>query len=227
MNGASPLFIGIAGGSGSGKTWLSRRIATALPGQALRVPLDNFYRDRSHLSRARRGLINYDHPRAIDWRLVLRFLKECSGGKEPMMPHYDFATHSRSDVKVCEAKPVVVIEGLWTLWKREVRDMLDISIYLECPGEVCLERRILRDTTERGRDAAEVIEQFRRTVAPMHARHVVPQKRWATTVLNHPISETHVEELLARARACLQCRNALILSAPFNQWEQRDWRDVA
>jgi uridine kinase len=228
MNHARPLLIGIAGGSGSGKTWLSRRIAMAFPGRVARVSLDDFYRDRSHLAPGTRRRINYDHPRAIDWPLLRQFLESYRDGARPILPRYDFTTHSRSQSVPCELKPILVMEGLWTLARRELRQVFDTTIYLDCPSRLRLERRITRDTTERGRTAQEVRTQFRQSVAPMHTIHVVPQKQWATTVLTHPIAEAQVEELLAQLRARLQRGSPLILPAPVYRWqEQRDWRDVA
>lgn len=228
MNHARPLLIGIAGGSGSGKTWLSRRIATAFPGQVARVPLDDFYRDRSHLPPGTRRRINYDHPRSIDWPMLLQFLENYRDGTRPTLPRYDFTTHSRGQSVPCELKPILVIEGLWSLARRELRQIFDATIYLDCPPRLRLERRITRDTAERGRSAREVRTQFRQSVAPMHTIHVAPQKRWATTVLTHPISEAQLEELLAQLRARLRRGNLLTLPSPVYRWqEQRDWRDVA
>jgi uridine kinase len=148
MNHAGPLLIGIAGGSGSGKTWLSRRIAMTFPGQVAHVSLDEFYRDRSHLPPGARRRINYDHPRAIDWPLLLQFLKSYRDGTRPILPRYDFTTHSRGQFVPCELKPVLVIEGLWTLARRELREIFDATIYLDCPPRLRLARRIARDTTE-------------------------------------------------------------------------------
>jgi uridine kinase len=199
LNLTPPLLIAIAGGSGAGKTWLSERIAAAFPGQVTRVSLDDFYRDRSHLSPSRRKRINYDHPRAIDWPLLLKFLQDYRHGTHPVFPRYDFTTHCRQKQSVvCDWRPILVVEGLWSLARRALREMFDARIYVECPQHLRLQRRIARDAAERGRSAREVRAQFRHSVLPMHSIHVAPQKRWATTVLAHPISEAQVEQLIAQ-----------------------------
>jgi len=224
-----PLLVGIAGGSGAGKTWLSERIARAFPGKVARVSLDEFYRDRSKVAAGARSRINYDHPRAIDWPVLLGFLAEYRSGRAAMLPRYDFATHCRQQqAKPCELKPILLIEGLWTLARRELRPIFDLTIYMECPERLRLERRILRDTAERGREATEVRAQFRESVAPMHDLHVAPQKRWAEVVLTHPISEQRIEELIGRLRARLNAGGTAILPVVMHYWqERREWRDVA
>jgi uridine kinase len=226
-----PLLIGIAGGSGAGKTWLSERIAQTFPGKVARVSLDDFYRDRSKVAPGARHRINYDHPRAIDWRVLVGFLGEYRSGRAAVLPRYDFATHCRqSQGRPCELKPILLIEGLWTLARRELREIFDLTIYIECPEGLRLERRIARDTAERGRSAGEVREQFRGSVAPMHNVHVAPQKRWAQMVLRHPITEKRFEELIGQLRSRLEAGNPtnVILPGVMHAWqEHRDWRDVA
>jgi uridine kinase len=225
----SPQLIGIAGGSGAGKTWLSERIAMAFPGKVARVSLDDFYRDRSKVAPRARARINYDHPRAIDWPVLLGFLGEYRSGRAAMLPRYDFTTHCRQDQgKPCELKPILLIEGLWTLARRELREIFDLRIYVECPEELRLERRITRDTAERGRSAREVREQFRSSVAPMHNLHVAPQKRWAQMVLTHPITEKRFEEVIGQLRPRLEAEANVILPGVMHAWqEHREWRDVA
>jgi uridine kinase len=229
----SPLLIGIAGGSGAGKTWLSERIGAAFAGKVARVSLDDFYRDRSKVARTARAGINYDHPRAIDWPVLLGFLAEYRSGRAAMLPRYDFTTHCRESYgKPCPLKPILLIEGLWTLARRELRQIFDLTIYIECPERLRLERRIARDTSERGRRADEVRAQFRGSVAPMHNLHVAPQKRWAQMVLRHPMSEERFEEVIGQLRSRLEAGNGLptnvILPGAMHRWqEHRDWRDVA
>jgi uridine kinase len=200
-----PVLIGIAGGSGAGKTRLSGRIANAFPTQVTRVSLDDFYFDRSRLTPPARLEINYDHPSAIEWTLLRNFLTDYRSGGKPRLPKYDFATHCRASNWVeCELKPILVVEGLWVLSRRYIRDAFDFAIYLDCPEGTRFERRLARDVTERGRRADEVREQFHATVAPMHELHVTPQRRWATLVLNHPISDADVELVIRRLRGLHQ-----------------------
>jgi uridine kinase len=194
-----PLLIGIAGGSGAGKTWLSGRIANAFPGQVTRVSLDDFYFDRSRMAPAARREINYDHPQAIEWTLLRNFLSDYRDGRKALLPKYDFATHCRAGSGVeCEVKPILVVEGLWVFSRQYIRDAFDFTIYLDCPEGTRFERRLARDVTERGRRPEEVREQFRATVAPMHELHVTPQKRWATLVFDDPVSDADVELIVGR-----------------------------
>jgi uridine kinase len=229
----SPLLIGIAGGSGAGKTWLSERIARAFSGKVARIALDDFYRDRSKVTASARTRVNYDHPRAIDWALLLRFLGEYRSGRTGMLPRYDFTTHCReNESRVCELKPILLVEGLWTLARRELRGIFDLTIYIECPEHLRLERRIARDTAERGRTARDVRAQFRRSVAPMHDVHVEPQKGWAQVVLGHPISEGRIQEVIGQLESRLEAGNRVptnvIVPGAVHRWqEHRDWRDVA
>jgi uridine kinase len=204
-----PILVGIAGGSGAGKTWLSQRIADAFPAQVACVSLDDFYHDRSRLAPAARRGINYDHPRAIEWTLLRRFLNDYRTGRKPLRPKYDFTTHCRASNAVeCEWKPILLVEGLWVLSRQGIRDAFDFTIYFQCPEEMRLERRLARDVTERGRRPNEVREQFRATVAPMHDLYVAPQRRRATLVLNSPISDAELELVIGRLRCLLADANA-------------------
>jgi len=202
------VIIGIVGGSGSGKTWLTQRLQRALGDRAMRLALDDFYRDRSHLSPARRAQINFDHPRAIDWKLFIRVLTQCRRGLTASFPRYNFATHTRS---VCEDSwnpaPLILVEGLWLLHDKTVRALFDFGVYLDCPAQLRLERRLARDLAERGRSVESVREQFWKTVAPMHRQFVAPQSHLADLILDQPSGDAEIQllidriETLARASA--------------------------
>ena len=193
-----PIIVAITGGSGSGKSWLAERLQHSFGGEAARVSLDNFYRDRSHLPFSRRDRINFDHPRAIDWKCVEDFLVKVRRGKPANIPEYDFTMHSCSGVCAWQPKPVVLFEGLWLLWKRALRSCFDLAVYIDVPSSLRLQRRIVRDIAERGRTAESVRQQFRTQVAPMHARYVAPQKRWADVVLKSTIGKREIDELAGR-----------------------------
>jgi uridine kinase len=196
------LLVAIAGGSGAGKTWLSHQIAEAFPGRVTSVSLDDFYQDRSRLAPSARQRINYDHPRAIEWPLLRKFLENYRNGKKPLLPKYDFETHCRANnAMTCEVNPILVVEGLWVLSRRDIRNAFDLTIYIDCPEQVRLERRITRDVAERGRTAGAVREQFRRSVAPMHTLYVESQRRWANVVLGSPISAPDLDFIIERLRA--------------------------
>jgi uridine kinase len=202
MNSPRPSrLIAIAGGSGAGKTWLADRLHQACGNESGRLSLDDFYRDRSHLSPARRSAINFDHPRAIDWPLVMQVLRACRAGQITRLPRYSFATHTRLQQRE-EWIPssIVLMDGLWLFSRRAVRELFDLRIFLACATQLRLERRLARDVAERARLPEAVREQFWKTVAPMHDRFVAPQARWADIILNEPPSELEVRKLIDLVR---------------------------
>ena len=209
MNAEHPIIVGIVGGSGAGKTWLSHEIAAAFPTESTQLSLDDFYLDRSHLSPAQRRLVNYDDPEAIEWELLRKFLQDFRDGRRTHVPRYDFASHCRSgEPAECAPTRLLIVDGLWLLTRPEVRELLDLSIFLECPAQVRLERRLSRDVVERGRHADDVRRVFETVVAPMHTQHVAPQRRWATVVLHDPMSEADLEEVIGRVRKSLHGESA-------------------
>jgi len=189
----SSLVFAVVGGSGAGKSWLVDRLCLALGDKACRVSLDDFYRDRSHLPLARRAQLNFDVPTAIDWENARRVLQDCRAGVPTYLPKYDFATHTRvSQRQICLPRPVVFVEGLWLLHEPELRELFDLSLYLDIPAELRQSRRLARDTAERGYTAEAVTRALTENVFPMHDRYVAPQKRWADIVLSHPLEEADV-----------------------------------
>src|SRR5689334_7937823 len=171
-----PVLVAIVGGSSSGKSWLAQRLAELIPARVVRLSMDDFYLDRSHLSPARRSKINYDHPRAIDWRLFERSLRRLRSGEPAQVPQYDFKTHSRlPGYRTIKPAPFVIIDGLWLLRRPKLRKLFDLSVFLDCSRKTRLKRRLSRDCITRGRTLASVRDQFRRTVEPMHVKFVMPQ----------------------------------------------------
>lgn len=192
-------LVAIVGGSGSGKTWLAGCLNRELSRPAARVSLDNFYLERPDLPPAVRSGGNFDHPRAVDWDLALRALRNCRDGQPVEVPGYDFATHTRQPGGLLQGlSSVVLVEGLWLLWLPRVRELFDLKIFLECPLPLRFERRLARDVGERGRTAESVRAQFWETVTPMHERFVAPQRRWADLVLSQPPRDLELRRLLAR-----------------------------
>lgn len=180
-----PQLIAIVGGSGSGKTWLANQLQKKCGTKATRLSLDDFYRDRSHLSAKQMEKVNFDHPQAIDWKSLEWTLGRLASGRAANTPQYDFSSHSRLPKgKFVKPKPLIIIDGLWLLRRRAVRRFFSCRVFIDCPRSVCLRRRIDRDMIERGRSANGVREQFLKQVVPMHERFVAPQSRWATVVLN-------------------------------------------
>jgi uridine kinase len=198
MTAAPPsLLIAIVGGSGAGKGWFVERLCRLLGDRAARLQLDDFYRDRSHLPLARRARLNFDVPNAIDWDGAVRVLRECRAGLPTRLPRYDFATYSRVPAEpTWLPRPVVFVDGLWLLRPPAVRQLFDLTIYLDTPPELRHRRRLARDVTERGYRADEVERRLRTAVVPMHDRYVEPQKKHADVVLAQPFREN---ELLALA----------------------------
>jgi len=194
-------LIAIVGGSGAGKTWLADRLQQALGPEACRLSLDNFYRDRSHLPPARREQINFDHPRAIDWPCLERVLKDCRAGRATHLPHYNFTSHTRLRTdQSWRPRPLIIVDGLWLLGRPAVRRLFDLRIFLDCPAELRLRRRLARDARERGRSHASVRRQFQATVAPMHGRYVTPQAAWADVVLKQPLQGAEIGQWAERLR---------------------------
>ena len=194
-----PKLVAIVGGSGAGKSWLADRLQQAFSGKAARLSLDDFYHDLSGLPRSRRTRVNFDHPSAVDWPRLETALRACRSSRSVGVPRYDFTTHTRSsNSRRWTPQRLVFVDGLWLLHRREIRSLFDLTIFVACPTQVRLERRLARDIAERGRTADSVREQFRTTVAPMHDRYVAPQERRAEIVLKHPAGEREIENLLAK-----------------------------
>lgn len=196
-----PKLIAIVGGSGSGKTWLADRLQRTFGTLASRLSLDDFYLDRSSLPPSRRARINFDHPRAIDWPLAESVLSHCRAGQPVPMPRYSFATHTRiTRSEVLSPMPLIICDGLWLFRRPALRAAFDLKIFLDCPAQLRLERRLSRDVAERQRGVESIREQFWKTVAPMHDRFVAPQARWADLVLPQPCDESAIDSLVATIR---------------------------
>ncbi len=192
----TPRLVAIMGGSGAGKTHLAAMLEELLPGQTLRLSLDDFYLDRSSCPASRRHRINFDHPRAIDWKAVEKALTELAKGRPARIPQYDFATHTRKpEGKVAQPRPLVLVDGLWPLHHARIRRLFDYSIFLACPASLRLRRRLERDLAERGRTAESVRQQFSETVFPMHRRYVAPQTRWSDLIVRRPLLARDVAQL--------------------------------
>jgi uridine kinase len=197
------MFIGIAGGTGAGKTTVARRITEDVADVRV-LPLDNYYRDRSSLSPAERARVNYDHPDAFDWALVGEHLDALAAGEAVEMPQYDFERHVRTDETVTvPPASVVIVEGILALYEDAIRERLDLRLYVETDADVRVLRRIERDVDERGRDLEGVIAQYLETVKPMHERFVRQTKGDADLVIPEGANETAVDLLRERIRAAV------------------------
>jgi uridine kinase len=178
------LIIGVAGGTGSGKTTLARRMADELPDDVVIVEHDWYYLDRSGLTPEARNAINYDEPGALENQLLARQLDELKRGQAVDCPQYDFATHTRSQqVRRIEPRRIVVVEGILLFAVPELRRLFDLRIFVDTDDDIRLMRRIARDLVDRGRDIASVQEQYFGSVRPMHLLHVAPSKQYAHLIV--------------------------------------------
>ncbi|MFC7165697.1 uridine kinase [Halospeciosus flavus] len=180
-----PSFaIGIAGGTGAGKTTVAREISENVGESVTLVALDNYYEDLSHMAFEERANVNYDHPSAFEWELLREHLDALLSGQAIEMPQYDFSEHLRKDETVhVEPGEVIILEGILALYDDDVNDMLDLHIYVETDADVRILRRIERDVVDRGRDLEGVMDQYLSTVKPMHEQFIEPTKKHADIII--------------------------------------------
>jgi uridine kinase len=179
------LIIGIAGGTGSGKTTVVHQIMNELPQTEVGVlSQDSYYKDNNHLSFEERSLINFDHPRAIDFELLVQHLKDLKEGKTIEQPVYSFITHNRTDDSiVTHPRKVMIVEGILILANPELRDLFDVKVYVHADSDERLIRRLKRDIAERGRDMEEVLNRYQTTLKPMHQQFIEPTKAFADIII--------------------------------------------
>lgn len=180
-----PLIIGIAGGSGSGKSTVARNVTQALPAVSVAfIDMDGYYRNFAHLSLEDRRRINWDHPEAFDWELLIDHLQALLRGESVEKPEYDFVTHTRSSrtMRVPPAQ-VVVVDGILLFADERARTLCDVKVFVDADADIRLIRRIRRDMAKRGRSLDEILEQYLTTVQPMHLQFVEPSKRYADVIV--------------------------------------------
>jgi uridine kinase len=180
-----PVIIGIAGGSGSGKTTVAHRVREAAPGKTvLIIHHDSYYHDNSHLPLEQRVRVNYDHPAAFETPLLVAHLQALKRGEPVEVPTYDYGLHSRRvDTVRLDPADIVFVEGILVLEDERLRDMMDIRLYVDVDADERFIRRLGRDTAERGRTVQSVIEQYLGIVRPMHLQFVEPSKRYAHIII--------------------------------------------
>ena len=178
-------IIGIAGGTGSGKTTVVKKLAAALPPHYVAVvPLDSYYNDTTGMTDEERSAINFDHPDAFDWKLLIKQINELRSGNAIEQPTYSYIISNRLEETVhVEPKPVIIIEGTMTLINRKLRDMMDLKIYVDTDDDERLIRNIQRDVMERGRTVEMVIDRYLKVLKPMHEQFIEPTKKYADIII--------------------------------------------
>lgn len=178
-------IIGIAGGTGSGKSTVVRKIVEALPPHYVAVvPLDSYYNDTTGLPPEERKEINFDHPDAFDWKLLIKQVNDLRNGIAIEQPTYSYIISNRLPETIrIEPKPVIIIEGIMTLIKKKLREVMDLKVYVDCDSDERLIRNIQRDIIERGRDVSNVVERYLEVLKPMHNQFIEPTKRYADLII--------------------------------------------
>ncbi|MBR0309923.1 MAG: uridine kinase [Paludibacteraceae bacterium] len=179
------FIIGIAGGTGSGKTTVVRKLTERLPkGEVVIIPQDSYYKDSSHVPVEERQNINFDHPDAFDWPLLTKHIAILKQGEAVEQPIYDYITCTRQKQTVhIEPKEIIIVEGIMALSDRKLREQMDLKIFVDADGDDRLIRVISRDIVERGRTAEAVMERYQRVLKPMHEQFIEPCKRYADVII--------------------------------------------
>ena len=179
------LIIGIAGGTGSGKSTMARNVIEGLPADMIEIiDHDSYYRDRADLTFTERCNLNFDHPSSLETELLVQHLKELRNGNAIELPIYDFKTHSRkTETRTIASKPIIIVEGILVFVEEILRKQFDLCIFVDTDADIRVFRRIRRDIEQRGRTFESIREQYYNTVRPMHLQFVEPSKRWANIIV--------------------------------------------
>lgn len=200
----APFVIAIAGGTGSGKTYIARQLHEVAPDRTVSISQDNYYRDRSDVPKEKRMEINYDEPNALDNKLFLEHLKQLRSGEPIDMPQYDFSTHTRKrETLRVHPAPVIIVEGILILVDSDIRNLFDLSVFVDVKPDIRLARRLERDTSgERGeRTWQESIHQYLVSAGPMHDKYVEPGKDVADIIVNNNGSVEDLKDGVAALEA--------------------------
>jgi len=198
-----PFLIGVAGGTCSGKTTISEKLAELAGDENVSlIKLDSYYVARTHQALEERALSNYDHPDAFDWALLNDHLAALAAGATVPVPVYDYAMHTRSaDVRMVRPSRIVVVEGILVLYDPPLRDRFDLKVFVDTDADIRLIRRLARDVAERGRTPESIVAQYLATVRPSHEQFIEPSKRHADVILpDGGMNEPALDVLLARVR---------------------------
>ena len=203
------IVLGVAGGSGSGKSWLAKALVAAFPGQSAVICHDWYYRHNGDLDEKAALKLNFDHPRSLETSLMCRQLDTLMAGKAIDAPIYDYATHSRlKETRRIEPRPLVIIDGILVLNEKTLRDRMTFSVYIETPDDIRLMRRVRRDCTERRVDLNETLRLYEGFVRPMHKRYVEPSSHHATWIWSQLDDKTFPDLLIKNLKHSLADRAA-------------------
>lgn len=198
-----PTVIGIAGGTGSGKTTVARKVAAGLPeGAAVLIEHDSYYRDLADLQADDRTQVNFDHPDSLDNDLLIAHLDQLRAGQPAVIPQYDFTTHCRlPEGRPVQAAPVIIVEGILVFVDPRLRERMHIKLFVDTASDLRVFRRIRRDLEQRGRSFDSIRAQYYATVRPMHLEFVAPSKRWADLIIPEGgDNQVGIDLLIARLR---------------------------
>lgn len=200
-----PFVIGVAGGSGSGKSTVSQQVLSAFGTDMVSVVMqDDYYRDQSDLAPDVRRRQNYDHPDAFDWPLLVEHVRALRNGDAIAMPEYDFTLDNRSGKTIpVKPAPVIVIEGLFALYDADLRAMMSLKIFVDTAPDVRFIRRMQRDIRERGRSLDSIVDQYLETVRPMHKQFIEPTKRHADVILPHGANDPAVDVITTKVASVI------------------------
>jgi uridine kinase len=201
-----PFVIGVAGGSGSGKSTVTREVLASIGPELVTVVIqDDYYCDQTHMSPEDRRKTNYDHPDAFDWPLMVQHVQALRRGESIEMPTYDFAADNRASKTITiKPAPVIVIEGLFALFDADLRKMMSLKVFVDTAADVRFIRRLQRDMAERSRSAESVINQYLETVRPMHKQFIEPTKRYADVILPHGANGPAVDIITTKVKTLVR-----------------------
>lgn len=199
------IIIGIAGGTGSGKSTFTNRLRDSFKDDIAVIYHDNYYRRHDDIPFEERKKLNYDHPDSLETELMLEHLRKLRNGEAIDCPVYDYSQHNRSDQTIhIEPKKIIVVEGILLLADPRTRDLLDIKIYVEADADERILRRVVRDVKERGRDIDNIVEQYLTTVKPMHYLYVEPTRAKADLVINSGMNNVALDMVRSKIKLLLQ-----------------------
>ncbi len=207
----APLVIGIAGGTGSGKSTIAQAIAAAVPSESVSIiEHDAYYRDLSDLPAEERSAMNFDHPGALETELLVRHVAQLRQGAPVDIPMYDFKSHHRlAERRRVESTPVIIVEGILVFVEEPMRSLMDVKIFVDTDADIRLMRRIRRDMEQRGRSFSSIRDQYYKTVRPMHLQFVEPSKRWADIIIPEGgDNQVALDFIIARVRSAVPSRTA-------------------